>query len=199
MSKPSLWISWVFISMAGTLIGLSCIIIPLVSTIEMSQVICWCVLSLSGIPLAVGEWLLLRRELGIKAWWVLTTTLSWALCWYINIFLILTLSEVTVSSIAGRALLYGLFPGLIFGTCQWLVLRRRFDKSIWWIFATMAGWDIALFGLVVFFRTMQTNLIATLYLYAIPGVTQGLALVWMPRREKGIIPPGKTGEEGLIK
>jgi len=194
MSKLSLWISWVLINMAGTVIGLYCIFVP-----QMSTVISLVVLSLCGIPLAVGEWLLLRRELGIKAWWVLATTLSWALCWYINIVLALVLGEGTVGSIAGTVLFYGLFPGVIFGICQWLVLRRRFDKSIWWIFATTAGWDIALFGLVVFSGVVETNLPATLYLFAIIGMMlgamQGLALVWMPREDMGIIPPVKTGEE----
>ena len=195
MSKLSLWISWVLINMAGTVIGLYCIFVP-----RLSTVISLVVLSLGGIPLAVGEWLLLRRELGIKAWWVLATTLSWALCWYINIVLALVLGEGTVGSIAGTVLFYGLFPGLIFSICQWLVLRRRFDKSIWWIFATTAGWDIALFGLVVFSGAVETNLPATLYLFAIIGMMlgamQGLALVWMPREDMGIIPPVKTGEEG---
>jgi len=194
MSKLSLWISWVLINMAGTVFGLYCIFVP-----QMSTVISLVVLILCGIPLAVGEWLLLRRELGIKAWWVLATTLSWALCWYINIVLALVLGEGTVGSIAGTVLFYGLFPGVIFGICQWLVLRRRFDKSIWWIFATTAGWDIALFGLVVFSGAVETNLPATLYLFAIIGMMlgamQGLALVWMPREDMGIIPPVKTGEE----
>ena len=194
MNKLSLWISWVLINMAGTVIGLYCIFVP-----QMSTVISLIVLILCGIPLAVGEWLLLRRELGIKAWWVLATTFSWALCWYINIVLALVLGEGTVGSIAGTVLFYGLFPGVIFGICQWLVLRRRFDKSIWWIFATTAGWDIALFGLVVFSGAVETNLPATLYLFAIIGMMlgamQGLALVWMPREDMGIIPPVKTGEE----
>jgi len=194
MSKLSLWISWVLINMAGTVIGLYFIFVP-----QMSYAISVVILSLCGIPLAVGEWLFLRRELGIKAWWVLATTLSWAVSWYINIILALLMGEGTVGSIAGTVLFYGLFPGLIYGISQWLVLRRRFDKSIWWIFATTAGWDLALFGLVVFSGAVQTNLIATLYLFAILGMMvgamQGLALVWMPREDMGIIPPVKTGEE----
>jgi len=196
MSKLTLWISWVLISMAGTVIGLYFIFIP-----QMDSIISLVVLSLSGIPLAVGEWLLLRRELGIKAWWVLATTLAWALCWYLNIILALVLGEGTVGSIAGRLLFYGLlFPGLIFSISQWLVLRRRFEKSIWWIFATAVGWDIELFGFVIFSGAVQTNLPATLYLFAIMGMVlgaiQGLALVLMSREDMGIISPVKTGEEG---
>ncbi|MEL6938867.1 MAG: hypothetical protein AAFO84_06710 [Cyanobacteria bacterium J06598_1] len=51
--------------------------------------------------------------------------------------------EMTPARLAGVSLLSAVIIGLVFGLCQWFVLRIHFRKAYWWIVATALGYGMA--------------------------------------------------------
>lgn len=104
------------------------------------------IFAVAGAIVGFGQWLVLRGLFHRAGWWILATAGGW-MAGYLWSFLLIP-PDIDVSSI-GIALLPWALNGLGAGLCQWLVLRRHYDRSALWIpTATLAviigmtGWLI---------------------------------------------------------
>lgn len=69
--------------------------------------------------------------------------------------------------------------GLIIGISQWVILRRYFSRSIYWVFASTVGWGICV--LITQISILAFFIGALLY-----GVITGAALMWvLHKKEEG--------------
>jgi hypothetical protein len=108
--------------------------------------------AVEGAMLGLAQAHVLRRALPTvhRGGWVAATAAGAALAWMIGLVPMLTDGRLfqlpIVLVVASVALLGAALLGSI-GTAQWLVLRRRIDRSGWWIASTAAAWT---FGLIVF-------------------------------------------------
>jgi hypothetical protein len=95
---------------------------------------------LVGLLIGTLQYGLLRRYLPRMGWWVAATILG---------MLLIPVVGYTSTLLPGRLLngnsnwsvfvMIALMAGLL-SFMQWLVLRRRVPRAIWWIPATIAGW-----------------------------------------------------------
>jgi hypothetical protein len=94
---------------------------------------------LEMLPLGLCQWFVLRRYMKDTQWWVPATLLAsfiyyasaaWLSVQKIPGYVTLTMGFPTVSSFT---ILSGAVLGLVLGSCQWLVLRRRIENALWWI------------------------------------------------------------------
>jgi hypothetical protein len=85
--------------------------------------------------------------------WILATTLGWAVGWI--------LSEFAV--------------GLVVGLAQWIVLRKRIERSELWVLASGIGWAAGR-GLVVALFPAEATVLAGGALGATLGLAQWLVL-----------------------
>ncbi|HEY5563299.1 MAG TPA: hypothetical protein VIK72_16395 [Clostridiaceae bacterium] len=89
-----------------------------------------------GVTLGVAQWLLLRKYLNKVGYWILLTSIGWVL-----------FNELNILNLFGEAkgiaiipdLIHGTVFGVILGVLQWLLLRKRLQKSSWWIIASIAA------------------------------------------------------------
>jgi hypothetical protein len=94
-----------------------------------------------GLPIGVMQWLVLRQHLSHTAWWVLASTLGWALGW----LLVGAAIPPEVGFLAGTAV------GAAVGVAQWFVLRRQLYQAGWWIAVSILGWTLGLMGFLGMF------------------------------------------------
>ena len=93
----------------------------------------------SAIVLALVQWLVLRRALGVRGWWVLATVLGVSALHALGDPLA---ESGRVGLVSAEFVLVGLVGGAIIGALQYLVLRDRLDHAAWWLVASVAGWGI---------------------------------------------------------
>ncbi|MCB9134292.1 MAG: hypothetical protein H6636_02630 [Anaerolineales bacterium] len=90
------------------------------------------------------------RARALKHWalWILTTALGWALAGFAG----LPIGRVVFAETGLRGMLsvltplslFGLLIGAMIGTSQWMYLRWRIRRAIWWLPATAVGWGLGL-------------------------------------------------------
>ncbi|MCB0225268.1 MAG: hypothetical protein KDI02_16385, partial [Anaerolineae bacterium] len=92
------------------------------------------------------QWWVLRGIIPERAnWWIWASTIGWLIGWLMFSTGILPPpgSGLNDGLVAGAAV------GAIMGMAQWLfVFRNLFDLSIWWIPISVAGWSVALSGVL---------------------------------------------------
>ena len=86
------------------------------------------------------EWWIIRKQIPQMAPWVLATIAGYALGWFVVIWIphYRDLSYFVSSILLGGAM------GILAGCFQWIVLRRYFRQSGWWMLFSVVGSIIAL-------------------------------------------------------
>ena len=94
---------------------------------------------LEMLPLSFCQWFVLRRYMKDTDWWIVTSLLASVTYYVIAAWIsvqrfpgsvTLTMGFPTVSNFT---ILSGAILGLLLGSCQWLVLKRRIEQALWWI------------------------------------------------------------------
>lgn len=93
----------------------------------------------SAVLLAVAQWLVLRRALGVPGWWALATVLGVSGMHALGDPLA---ESGRVGLVSAEFALVALAGGAIIGALQYLVLRHRLDHAAWWGAASVVGWSI---------------------------------------------------------
>jgi hypothetical protein len=91
-----------------------------------------------GLVTGVIQYGLLRRYLPRMGWWVLATIAGWLL----GMILIAIPSWLHWTGGAFDLHLAFILMGLAVGAGQWLLLRHRLPRAIWWIGANVVGWGL---------------------------------------------------------
>jgi hypothetical protein len=93
----------------------------------------------SAVAVAVGQWLVLRRSLGVRGSWVPATVLGVAALHALGDSVA---ESGRVGLVSAELAAVALVGGATTGALQFLALRRRLDRAAWWIAASAAGWGI---------------------------------------------------------
>lgn len=125
-----------------------------------------------SIPVTIAQWLVLVYRLSAGGGWLVASLLGWAAGCLIAYVCNTALSLGWYSRNAPVSAL--LVVGLMVGVAQWMVLRRRSRRAIFWIPASVAGWV-----LVGFAFQAATTLCATVVISAIPAAMTGVVLAAM--------------------
>ena len=106
-------------------------------------------LPMMGLSVGCFQWLILRRYLPRMGWWILATCLGLLLALGIsrNLSDLAHSLDFEIDNDLINSFIIVLLGGPI-GLLQWFVLRRHVSRAGWWIFASVAGWILAV--LVVF-------------------------------------------------
>ena len=126
-----LWLQWVLTSMLGFAVGAA----------MGNAVTDWIFTALFGAVGGFMQWLVLRRQITGAGWWVLASTLGFAIAPLAAIAGVMVMSQVM--SLDGNPLATPILLGVLFGVLSaimpWLVLRRRLARAGWWVPAHLLG------------------------------------------------------------
>jgi hypothetical protein len=162
-----------------------------------------------GACVGAAQWYILRGRVGAASWgWVIATGLGWAL----GIGLFPHSSAILNGSLAAMLTFLGTiknlkeFPfaaldypfggaalGLFVGVLQWVLLRRQWARSGWWVPASVAGWAVAY---VVIGNLGPVQLRTAMAFGMIIGLLTGIALVRLVKTANAI-KEGSNAQETL--
>ncbi|MFO8009502.1 MAG: hypothetical protein R6U89_01695 [Dehalococcoidia bacterium] len=94
-----------------------------------------------GCVLGVAQWSVIKRWVGINAWWIIFTGIGMLVGMIISRH-VHNLPD-DIQSFMWWLIVEGSSFGLAMGLLQWLVLRQRITSSKLWIVANIVGWGIA--------------------------------------------------------
>ncbi|HEU0294557.1 MAG TPA: hypothetical protein VFR47_17590 [Anaerolineales bacterium] len=127
----SFWLQWVLASILGFAVGaaMANAVTDLIFT------------ALFGVAGGFTQWLVLRHRILGAGWWVLASTLGFAIAPIVAIAGVMAVSQVM--SLDGNPLaapiLLGVLSGVLSAIFPWLILRRQFAQAGWWIPAHLLG------------------------------------------------------------
>jgi hypothetical protein len=178
------------------------------SQLKIFEILTGTVLGLvDGLILGVYQWVALRRKIE-KAWtWIPATMISFAVA--LTIFY--SISTFVVSDRAamgnplewgfGIGILDGIVGGLVLGLGQWFVLRKKINRSIWWIpgtlVAMLAAWFVRWYlhiGFSFFVPGMVTGIVLIIQLTSKPA-EEAEPSVETPTEPPSEFPFSASGEE----
>jgi hypothetical protein len=121
------------------------------------------------------QYVLLRRYLPRMGWWVLATAGGWLL----GVLLVAIPGRLgwTDAFLKHISLIF-LVMGFSIGLVQWLLLRRRLSRAVWWIVANLVGWGVL--GLLTPGESVGQEALLTLGL--LPACTTAAALAWLMKQ-----------------
>lgn len=125
------WLQWVLASILGFAVGAA----------MANAVADWSLTSLFGAGGGFMQWLILRRQIAGAGWWVVASTLGFAIAPIAAIAGVMAVSQVM--SLDGNSMaapiLLGVLSGVMSAIFPWLILRRQFAQAGWWIPAHLLG------------------------------------------------------------
>jgi hypothetical protein len=147
--------------------------------------------ALFGVAGGFTQWLVLRRRIFGAGWWVLASTLGFAIAPIVAIAGVMAVSQIM--SLDGNPLaapiLLGVLSGVLSAIFPWLILRRQFAQAGWWIPAHLLG---SLLGGAMGIVTFHGVSLAGFYQFdwaaagamfgAGLGAVTGITLVWFLRQ-----------------
>ena len=175
------WLQWVLASMLGFAAGAAI----------GNAVANWIFTALCGAVGGFMQWLVLRRQIAGAGWWVLASTLGFAIAPIAALAGVMAMSQVMSLDANPMAapILLGVLFGILSAIMPWLVLRRQVARAGWWVPAHLLGSLVGgAMGIVAF------HAMALLRLYQLPwaaagamfgaglGAITGITLVWLLRQ-----------------
>ena len=127
----SFWLQWMLASILGFAVGaaMANAVTDLIFT------------ALFGVAGGFTQWLVLRHRILGAGWWVLASTLGFAIVPIVAIAGVMAVSQIM--SLDGNPLaapiLLGVLSGVLSALFPWLILRRQFAQAGWWIPAHLLG------------------------------------------------------------
>jgi hypothetical protein len=175
------WLQWVLASMLGFAAGAA----------MGNAVTDWAFTALFGAVGGFMQWLVLRRQIAAAGWWMLASTLGFAIAPIAAIAGVMAMSQVM--SLDGNPMAAPILLGVLFGVLSaimpWLVLRRQLARAGWWVPAHLLGSLVGgAMGIVAF------HVMALIGFYQFPwaaagamfgaglGAITGITLVWLLRQ-----------------
>ena len=129
--------------------------------------------------------ILKRHKIKISKWWILAGILGIIISEVIAGIVLwqLDINRSDLGIFQGgpqlpEALIFS-FSGLLIGTFQWLVIRRQFNNSVYWIPANFLGWGLC--------HIVMFHLLAFLPGGLLLGIITGLFIFWILKSNKLVI------------
>jgi len=175
------WLQWVLAGMLGFAVGAAMgnAVTDLIFT------------ALFGVAGGFTQWLVLRHRILGAGWWVLASTLGFAIAPIVAIAGVMAVSQIM--SLDGNPLaapiLLGVLSGVLSAIFPWLILRRQFAQAGWWIPAHLLGslaggaMGIVAFHTVALIGFYQFVWAAAGAMFGAGlGAITGITLVWLLRQ-----------------
>jgi hypothetical protein len=175
------WLQWVLASILGFAVGAA----------MGNAVTDWIFTAVFGAGGGSMQWLVLRRQIAGAGWWVLASTLGFAIAPIVAITGLMAVSQIM--SLDGNPLvapiLLGVLSGVLSAIFPWLILRRQFAQAGWWIPAHLLGSLLGgAMGIVTFhgvnligFYQFDWAAAGAMFEAGLGAVT-GITLVWFLRQ-----------------
>jgi hypothetical protein len=125
--------------------------------------------AVAGASIGIAQWLVLRRQVSRSGWWVLLSSLGFAVGWLV---------DVETTGVVGDAST-GVMVGASVGIAQWLVLRRQVSQAGWWVLASSVGFTVTF---AVLAAGVLPGVGITFGVFAAYGAVTGAVLVWLLRQ-----------------
>jgi hypothetical protein len=175
------WFQWVLASILGFAVGAA----------VGNAVTDWFFTALFGAMGGFMQWLVLRRQIAGASWWMLASTLGFAIAPIAALAGVMAMSQVM--SLDGNPMAAPILLGVLFGILSaimpWLVLRRQVARAGWWIPAHVLGSLVGgALGIVAFHAMALLRLYQFLWAAAGAmfgaglGAITGITLVWLLRQ-----------------
>jgi hypothetical protein len=132
------------------------------------QVVMAPLFALAGSLVGLAQWLVLRGQIQRAGWWILATAAGW-MAGYLWSYLLFPPGSGTAT--ISEALLPWFLNGLLTGLCQWLVLRKFFDRSSLWVPTAALAMTIGTSGWILF------GIYGGVFLWLIGGAFSGWILL----------------------
>jgi hypothetical protein len=194
VSRLQLWLRWTTATLAGEVLGIG-VIVALTTLFSRVAAGTWTMVvliaagSLAGAVLGACQWTAIGPHLPReKARWIAHTTAASAFTWTLGVFgsAAAQAPEATctpVGVVLASVMPVGMLVGAAIGAAQWLILRRRYEDSGWWLLANTLGWALGTMSAFTWMvRCPQPESAAAL---AVLGTTAGLIA--------GLVTGGVTG------
>ena len=175
------WLQWVLASILGFAVGAAI----------GNAVTDWVSTALFGAVGGFMQWLVLRRRIASAGWWVLASTLGFAIAPIAAIAGVMAMSQVM--SLDGNPMAAPILLGVLFGVLSaimpWLVLRPQVVRAGWWVPAHLLG-SLAggALGIVTFHAVSAIGYYQLCWAAAGAmfgaglGAITGITLVWLLRQ-----------------
>ena len=154
-------------------------------------------LPMMGLSVGCFQWLILRRYLPRMGWWILATCLGLLLALGIsrNLSDLAHSLDFEIDNDLINSFIMVLLGGSI-GLLQWFVLRRHVSRAGWWIFASVAGWILAVlvvFGMVAVvdsnysgtFSEISAHALQLFAVTLVPAIVTSIALWRLLNQTRG--------------
>jgi len=131
------WLLWSFASGLGGAVGFALADAVLNTFSEalymaMAEIV---IFGFLGTAMGILQWLVLRKHFSQAGWWVAASAVGGTL---------VGIGVVSYGNkVQGNLVIFYSLVGIILGTLQWLVLRRRISQSGWWMVVSLLGWALA--------------------------------------------------------
>ena len=212
------WVAWVIASVVGVDIVAMIIYSSILGADAMEirgavkeMLVVHGAIILAGLFYGGLQWLWWRKRIVGAKWWIAATVVGWYLG--LGTLGLLSLAGVDPEVLTGWRRVAGviIFYGAIGGAAslpQWLVVRRQFSQSEYWLLARPLGWlagaglmagaeDLNLVGFDWLFGSNQIlhwnvpGLVALCALFGLFGIglgtVSGAAVIWMCRHPKEVM------------
>jgi hypothetical protein len=141
-TRTPFWRRWVLMTITGVALGAFA-------------------LYFGGILVGLTQWLVLRKLIARPNKWIFATGVGWFFGHILGVLILSNATDYSMGSILrvvfGIPLMFA-----VLGLAQWFVLKGRFSKAQWWIFATTIGGAIGVIlsvGVVIFFAILLSKLL----------------------------------------
>jgi hypothetical protein len=131
------------------------------------------------------QWVILREKIARAGWWILASALGFAVA--AGAIGVIGISERNQNYAVTGGLMVAVFGGAG-GILQWLILRRQFARTSWWVLANILGSLVGVIGIPAADAVSvngnydQSTLVFGLLFGAGLGTITGAALVWILRQ-----------------
>src|SRR5207249_4270154 len=92
-----------------------------------------------GAPIAIGQWLVLRRHFARANAWIVVTCLGFLGAWFAGLLLVGSAIAITGGGRYASQLSFGVAT-IIIGLVQWPVVGRWTSHTVRWLIASTIGW-----------------------------------------------------------
>lgn len=158
-------------------------------------------LIVTGFVVGIAQWVVLRRYINSAIWWILLSGFGWILGIYLMIFTNSILDALVefLTSTKGFWQVFWLnithepIKFAVFGFAQWLVLRRYFRYTGWWILASaLSGGIRGGVGAYVCAATCKFGggSISNGVGWATSAAITGILLLWLVNNHRKNLPSG---------
>jgi hypothetical protein len=150
--------------------GTICILSPISNPVERLLIIGMSI----GCFVGITEWSILRRRWLYSGWWIIASTVGWALGLAIGVYVEVIITE---------QIFEGALGGTIIGLVQWAILRQNIVKAHWWILARAVSGIIALGWIAVNLSVFDILHYPLQFVLVglVTGTITGITLVWLLR------------------